>query len=170
MENGYFGGESDNTGQMQWNQKEKWLDTNHMLQLIFILIYLLFMAFVSIKERLKIAFCGISQVLENVSIYFSWWCVAQDYRYWRHKSNDFSNFLFTLLPCFFACQAVEITRNGKTFHIYNQFWGHHIVSAITRITTEMFKIPECYKSRSRKARKCVCFFRDHLVLIDARQW
>lgn len=143
MENAYFGGESDNTGQMQWNQKEKWLDTNHMLKFLLFLIYLLFMAFAS-EKRLKSAFCGISRVFENVSIYFCWWwCVAQD-SYWRRKSNDFSNFLLTLLPLFCMSRS-SIYAKWKKFWI--NFGGNHkkgwnwLVSAITKITTEIFKIP-----------------------------
>lgn len=39
--------------------------------------------------------------------------------YCRHKSNDFSNFIFNLLP-FFACQGAQSYAKWKKFFSYNQ--------------------------------------------------
>lgn len=125
MENSLFGGESDNhRGQKcNGNQEIKEIARHEPYASIFIISHLFtFMVFLSLYRKVQnYFFCGINQVLENVSIYF---CsrnsidVIKEKRNVPRYSNDFSNFLL-----FLHVRQWKVMWNGKS---YNQFLcGYH---------------------------------------------
>lgn len=101
------------------------------LKFLLFLIYLLFMAFAAIiREReKKVEKCLLRdkstsrKMSQFILVSCVWHKTILLDSYCHHKSNDFSNFLFNLLPLFLHVKELKVMRNGKSFsRIINNFW------------------------------------------------